>query len=165
MLSPSAKSNCVVSVYKDGKAVKSVNGVILANADAFAGYSFRIEDFGSYLILYQYTDGSGKVGDDRYAITVTDIELPEVALNDYDGKPVQVSVNTELSPLAYTVKDNITATDKINVTIVVYNGKGVAVCVTNDKFTLTKADKYTVYIYCSDEAGNTAYVSYELIAK
>ena len=165
VLSPSAKSNCVVSVYKDGKAVKSVNGVILANADAFAGYSFRIEDFGSYLILYQYTDGSGKVGDDRYAITVTDIELPEVTLNDYDGKPVQVSVNTELSPLAYTVKDNITATDKINVTIVVYNGKGVAVCVTNDKFTLTKADKYTVYIYCSDEAGNTAYVSYELIAK
>ena len=105
------------------------------------------------------------MGDDRYAITVTDIEIPTVTLNDYDGKPVQASINTELSPLAYTVEDNITASNKINVTVVVYNSRGVAVCVTNDKFTLTKADKYTVYIYCTDEAGNTAYVSYELIAK
>ena len=165
VLSPSVKSNCVVSVYKDGKAVRSTSGVVLANADAFAGYSFEIDGFGSYLVLYQYTDGSGKVGDDRYAITVTDIELPTLTLNDYDGNPVQVSIGAELSPLAYTVKDNITATNKINVTIIVYNVKGVAVCVTNDKFTLTKAGKYTVYIYCTDEAGNTAYVSYELIAK
>ena len=165
MLSPSVKSNCVVSVYKDGKAINSTSGVLLSKADAFAGYSFRIDDFGSYLVLYQYTDGSGKVGDDRYAITVTDVEIPSVTLDNYDGKPVKVKVNAEISPVAYTVKDNITASDKINVTVVVYNSKGVAVCVTNDKFTLTKADKYTVYIYCTDEAGNTAYVSYELIAK
>ena len=165
VLSPSPDLKCVVSVYKNGTPIKSIDGVILTNADAFAGYSFKIDGFGSYLVLYQYTDGSGKVGDDRFAITVTDIELPEITLNGYDGKPIQASINTELSPLAYTVKDNITATDKINVTIVVYNSKRVAVCVSNDKFTLTKAGKYTVYIYCSDEAGNTAYVSYELIAK
>ena len=165
VLSPSPDLKCVVSVYKNGTPVKSIDGVILTNADAFAGYSFKIDGFGSYLVLYQYTDGSGKVGDDRFAITVTDIELPEITLNDYDGKPIQASINTELSPLAYTVKDNITATDKINVTIVVYNSKRVAVCVSNDKFTLTKAGKYTVYIYCTDEAGNTAYVSYEVNAK
>lgn len=165
VLSPSAKSNCVVSVYKDGKPVTGTNGVLLSNADAFAGYSFRIDAFGSYLVLYRYTDGSGKVGDDRHAITVTDTEIPSVTLDNYDGKPVQASVNAEISPAAHTVKDNITASDKINVTIVVYNDKGVAVCVTDDKFTLTKAGKYTVYIYCTDEAGNTAYVSYELIAK
>lgn len=165
VLSPSVKSNCVVSVYKDGKAINSTSGVLLSKADAFAGYSFRIDDFGSYLVLYQYTDGSGKVGDDRYAITVTDVEIPSVTLDNYDGKPIKVKVDAEISPVAYTVKDNITASDKINVTVVVYNSKGVAVCVTNDKFTLTKADKYTVYIYCTDEAGNTAYVSYELIAK
>lgn len=165
VLSPSAKSNCLVSVYKDGKPVNSTNGILLVNADAFAEYSFKIEGFGSYLILYKYTDGSGKVGDDRYAITVTDIEIPTVTLDNYDGKPIKEKVNAEISPVAYTVKDNITASDKINVTVVVYNSKGVAVCVTNDKFTLTKADKYTVYIYCTDEAGNTAYVSYELIAK
>ena len=165
VLSPSPDLKCVVSVYKNGTPVKSIDGVILTNADAFAGYSFKIDGFGSYLVLYQYTDGSGKVGDDRFAITVTDIELPEITLNGYDGKPIQASINTELSPLAYAVKDNITATDQINVTIVVYNSKRVAVCVSNDKFTLTKAGKYTVYIYCTDEAGNTAYVSYEVNAK
>lgn len=165
VLSPSPLNKCTVSVYKDGASVTSVDGVLLKNADAFKGYSFKITDFGSYLILYTYTDGAGKTADDRFAITVTDVISPEITLDGYDGKPVSVSVNKEISPVAFTVKDNVTAKENIKVTIIVYNEKGVAVCASNDKFTLTAAGNYTVYVYCTDEAGNTAYASYQVTAK
>lgn len=165
VLSPSGVEKCVLSVYKDGKLVSDSNGEQLKNVDPRGGYSFVISEYGSYLILYRYTDGSGKSEDDRFEISVTDIVAPEITLNGYDGKAVSVGVNKEVSPISYSISDNVSARENIKTTVIVYNEKGVVVRVSNDKFTLTAAGKYTVCIYCSDEAGNTAFASYEVIAK
>lgn len=165
VLSPSPIGNCTVSVYKDGNLVTSTSGVLLGEANAFVGYSFEITDFGSYLIVYEYGDGAGRKQDDRFVITVTDVVAPEIALVGYNGKPVSVGVNKEIKPVSFSVKDNVTATENIKTTVIVYSEKGVAVTASNGNFVLTSAGNYTVYIYCSDEAGNTAYVSYRVIAK
>lgn len=165
VLSPSPAANCTVSVYKDGSPVTSEEGVVLKNADAFGGYAFKITGFGSYLVLYRFTDGVGKKAEDRYEITVTDVVPPEITLNGYNGKPVSVGVNKDVSPLSYNVSDNISAKENIKVTIIVYDERGVFVCASNDKFKVEKTGRYTVYVYCRDEVGNTAYASYEINAK
>ena len=165
VLSPSPAANCTVSVYKDGNPVTSEEGVVLKNADAFGGYTFKITGFGSYLVLYRFTDGVGKKAEDRYEITVTDVVPPEITLNGYNGKPVSVGVNKDVSPLSYNVSDNISAKENIKVTIIVYDERGVFVCASNDKFKVEKTGRYTVYVYCRDEVGNTAYASYEINAK
>lgn len=165
VLSPSVRSNCTISVYKDGVSLKSTSGVLLKDADAFAGYTFDISGFGSYLVIYYYTDGAGKVTDDRFEISAIDVVAPEVKLNGYDGNAVSIAVGEDVAPIAYTVSDNISSVSDINVTIVVYNKKGVAVCVGKESFKVTEKGSYTVYIYCTDEAGNTSYASYQVTAK
>lgn len=165
VLSPSAAENCVLSVYRNGSVVRATDGTELKEVYAFADYSFRISDFGTYLIVYKYTDGAGKSDDIRWTIKVTDNICPEITLERYDGKPVSVSVNKAVEPIAYTVSDNITAAENLDVFIVVYNENGARVCASRDTFTLTQAGVYTVYLYCTDEAGNTAYVTYLVKAK
>ena len=55
--------------------------------------------------------------------------------------------------------------------VIVYDEKGMLVTASridgnNDgSFTLKRAGLYTVYLYCMDEAGNVAYVTYTVSAK
>lgn len=165
VLSPSPNSNCKVSVYKDGVTLRSESGTELRDASAYGDHSFKISDFGTYLIVYRYTDGAGRSDDIRWTIRVNDNIAPRIEFTNYGGEAVSVSLNTPISPIAYTVSDNITPSDELDVFIAVYGEKGIRAASTRDTFTLKKAGVYTVYVYCSDAAGNTAYATYLVNAK
>lgn len=166
VFSPNIAAYCTVSVYKNGKAIKATNGETLKGLSEFdKNYAFEIEGYGSYLIVYEVVDGAGKKQDVRHTITITDNEAPTITLNDYKGSAINVTVGVETPMIAYTASDNYTSTEKLEIWLFVYNERGVCVSAEKDKFTLSKAGKYTVYVYCMDEAGNTAYVMYEVKAK
>ena len=166
VLSPSSRLNCVVSVYRDGVLVKSTDGKDLKEVYALDEHTFKIEGFGTYLIVYKYTDGEGRANDElRMTVSVIDTVAPTIELVGYNGKPAEAALNSVISPLPYNVSDNVSEKEAIDVFIVVFNEKNVRVCATNDTFTIKKAGTYTVYVCCYDEAGNSAYVTYTLIVK
>ena len=165
VLSPSSRLNCTVSVYKSGVSVKTVDGTELKNVYALEDYSFKIDGYGTYLIIYKYTDGAGKTCELRPTISVIDVVAPTIKLNDYNGRPVETTIGAVNTPLSYAISDNVSKENAMDVLIVVYNCKGVRVSAARDSFVISKEGKYTVYLYCFDEAGNTAYVSYSLIVK
>lgn len=166
VLSPSSMNNLTMSVYKDGNVMHATDGTELRNVVDFTKtYSILFDDYASYLIVYKYTDGKGRQLDVRLPITVSDNIRPEITLDDYDGKPVKAKVGVAISVLPYTLTDNMTQPENITVWCVVENEKGIMVTATQSTFTLTKAGKYKVHLYCYDEKGNSNFVSYELIAK
>jgi len=171
VLSPSSMSNLKMTVYKNNRVMKDVTGVSLENISDFTKeYSILIDDYGVYKVIYEYRDQYGNVAEQvysRFTISVTDVEPPVITLNDDASKPIQVAVNTEASVLNFSVKDNYTATNRLTVWVVVKDDLFNTVSAVRDAKTiyLSKAGEYTVYIYCKDGAGNTAYVAYKVIAK
>ena len=145
--------------------MKSLDGTLLKEVYALDDYSFKIDGFGTYLIIYKYTDGAGRTGEARPTISVIDVVAPAIKLNGYNGTAVEETGNKTIRPLSYSVSDNVSSEAAIDVLIIVYNEKGIRVCVTRDSFVISKAGKYTVYICCFDEAQNSAYVTYNLIVK
>ena len=166
VFSPNIAAYCTVSVYKNGKAIKATNGETLKGLSDFAqNYAFKIDGYGSYLIVYEFVDGAGKKQDVRCTVTVTDNEAPTLTLDNYNGSVVNVKVGEQTPVIAYTANDNYTKAEKLEIWLFVYNEKGVCVSAEKDVFTVSKAGKYTVCVYCIDEAGNTTYVTYDIKAK
>lgn len=166
VFSPNIAAYCTVSVYKNGKAIQAMNGETLKGLSNFdKNYAFKIDGYGSYLIVYEVVDGAGKKQDVRHTITVTDNEAPTITLNDYNGSAIDVTVGEETPMIAYTASDNYTSAEKLEVWLFVYNERGVCVSAEKGKLIVAKAGKYTVHVYCIDEAGNTACVTYEIKAK
>ena len=166
VLSPSSMNNLTMTVYKNGKVMSATDGTLLKDIIDFQKeYVIRYDEYASYLIVYKYIDGKGKQVDARMPITVADNIRPEIVLNNYNGTPATAKVGQNIKPLDYTVTDNMTKAEDIVVWCVVENEKGIMITATQDTFTLTKAGKYKVHLYCYDEKGNSNFVSYELIVK
>ena len=166
VFSPNTADNCTVSVYKNGKSIKSTSGVELKNVSDFdSNYEFEIDDYGSYLIVYEYKDGAGKKSDLRHTVRVTDAVAPTLEFKNYNGSIVNVNCNEIVPVLEYTISDNYTALEDLEVWAFVYNSNGVCVSAGKDAFTVKKAGTYTVWVYCVDEAGNSSELSYQIKAR
>lgn len=78
VLSPSSYEKLSLTVYKNGKPIKDVNGRELKGVTDFENeIKFVLEEFGKYSVMYNYTDGVGKESTPLYQIiTVVDVEAP-----------------------------------------------------------------------------------------
>lgn len=165
VFSPSTADNCTVSVYKNGRAIQSTDGTELKNINDFSKeHSFAIDGYGSYLIVYEYKDGAGKKDDLRHTITITDVVAPTIEFKNYNGSVINVGRNEITPVLEYTVSDNYTALEDLEIWVFVYDQKGVCVSAGKDSFIVKKAGKYTVWVYCVDQAGNSSELSYQIKA-
>ena len=166
VLSPSPEKNLLVSVYKNGQILTDVNGKRLENCSAAHDtYTFSLDAYGTYVILYSFVDGTGnervnKV-EIRDTINVLDETKPTITLN---ATSQNVKVGTPTSPVAYEVTDNETPADKITVWVVIYDARGILVIATQSQYTLKSAGTYTAYLYATDAAGNSTYVTYTINA-
>lgn len=166
VLSPVTEENCKVSVYKNGVIMSASDGTVLNKVSDFEKeYTIHFDEYGTYLVIYEVTDGAGNPTTLRQSINVADVIAPTITLDGYDGKTQTVSVGEGIAPLRYTVQDNVSSAEELEVWIVVYSEKGEYMGASQDSYTLKKAGTYKVYLYCSDAEGNTAYVSYNVQAK
>lgn len=170
VLSPSSMADLKMTVYKNNKVMKAVSGETLENITDFTKeYKILLDDYGVYKVIYEYKDQYGNVTEQtysRFTISVTDIEAPVITVNEDISKPISVGVNTEVPAVNYSVNDNYTAANRLTVWVVVKDGFNTVSAVRDAKtIYLSKAGNYTVYIYCKDGAGNTAYVSYKVTAR
>lgn len=172
VLSPSPFKNCTISVYREGKIFVGENGIKFEKLPADKSYEVKFTDYGIYLFVYEYSDGAGYPIDVRSNVQVIDDVAPSVKFKNAPAEAVKVKVGTPVTPLETIVSDNETAEADISVWAIVYDEDGRLIAYvekTEDlskyAFTLTAKGKYTVYIYCTDEAGNSARLAYEIEAE
>ena len=171
VLSPSSMADLKMTVYKNNRVMTDVKGVKLENITDFEKeYSILLDDYGVYKVIYEYADRYGNVAEQtysRFTIYVTDTEAPVITVTDDISKPITVEANAEVNVINYSVSDNYTAANRLTVWIVVRDDLFNTVSAEKDAKTiyLSKAGSYTVYVYCKDNAGNTSYVAYRVIAR
>lgn len=148
----------LVTVFTDATG-KSVNRLA-----ADISYDIKFTEFGCYTFTYSYTDGSGKTGNLQQLVYVYDLVAPTVRFKEEPKSVVGVSVGKEITPLEVIAEDNLTAADKLTVWTVVYDERGRLITATRGSFVLKESGRYTVYIHCKDESGNSSSVKYEVYA-
>ncbi len=151
------ETELTLSVYDpNGKIVRDVNGRKLENADPTKEYEIELESYGQYRVAYTATEINwwNRSKPFQYMITVYDGDAPEITLN---GNPkYTVKVGETWSLPQFTVKDNVTAADKIAVGKYVYTAEGKMIKLDGNSFRFGESGKYKFRIIAMDEQGNTA---------
>ena len=150
VLTPILAKNVSVSVYYKGNPVTAEDGTVMLNVSDFSKeYDIKITSYGDYLITYSFTDGkNGEPYTD--AVRVIDNVAPQITLNT---TMIEASVGQEIS-VGYTVSDNVTAANKMEVWYIVMDAEAKMHVTTNAPFTMNTAGVYRLQVWCIDGAGN-----------
>lgn len=152
--------------------VTSIDGTALDGSEnVHASYSFKVDQLGSYEVIYSYTDQAYVQGSLDYAFTATDNRIidvaddlpPTITLNGgYDGSTVVVAATgSEYKVQGYKVSDNISG---VTVKIYAISPSLVRTLVTNNKVTLTEAGLWSICYFATDESGNSTSITYRVMA-
>ncbi len=164
VISPSLNGKLTVAVYDpSNRYVLSEEGILLdGSATASATYTFTLKEYGKYRIQYRTIDQSGNEVTMPYLINVEDDEKPSIQI---ENEVITIKRLTVYEIKNYVVNDNITAQDKLSVTVIVMDKKQNSVISVGNEFEAKYSGEYTVYIYCTDEAGNSSYASFVLMVE
>ena len=160
MVDPELKS-FIMSVQNPDGSFAVVNGVELNGVDV-RRVEIELTEYGTYSFVYQATDFSNRKEKFVYVINVLDTVAPTVttqgtyAVTSETGKPIAVA--------NFVATDNVDSADKLTVRILVLDTDLNFTVVTN-RFTPTKAGKYTVYCYVTDTFGNVGLCYYTVEVK
>ena len=173
VLSPVVNSNCKLTIYYNNKIYTAADGTRYENVRGDVSYTLLLDKYGDYAFDYTFTDGRGNTSRIRpsHIVSVIDRIAPEISLKSEPNGPIDVRVGEKIKPRDYTASDNVTASKDLIVSVIVYDANGMLVTASriegnkDGSFTLKKAGLYTVYLYCMDEMGNVAYVTYTVNAK
>ncbi|MBQ9714508.1 MAG: hypothetical protein IJV83_04215 [Clostridia bacterium] len=163
VLSPALQSTLMVSVKApDGEYVKTNDGQFLdGTTSGGKAYTFTVTQYGHYRVVYTATDQKGNLVELPFVIIVEDETAPTIELTC--NKKVTVPYLTLYTIDDFVVSDNITAVEDLVVTLVVMDQRNNSVVSVGKEFEAKYAGEYTVYVYCVDEAGNSAYTTYTVV--
>ncbi len=141
-----------LSVYDTkGNTVKSVDGITLKDVDPSIAYKIKLEDYGQYEVKYKVGDSNAS-DEISYAVNVPDITAPVFVFEK--GFKTTAKVGDVYVIPAFTIKDNLTATEDIEVYKYVVNPDGRVIAITGDGFRFAKAGEYTFCLSAYDKAFN-----------
>ena len=160
VLSPSVAGNLKIKVVdSEGQVVTADDGTVLdGKADAAKEYTFTVTKYGNYRVTYTVSDQSMNSAFLPLLIVVADDVKPVVTITE---KHVTVPYLTAYTFDNFTVSDNVTPTEELKVTVVVYD-KSFSVISVGKTFDANYVGDYLVYVYCADTAGNSSYATFTL---
>lgn len=169
VLSPSSKKCAItVNITESGssevKHFEDITGKTVFNLPADVNYTIKFTKFGCYTFTYSFTDGSGKTGNLQQLVYVYDLIAPSIKFKNEPTSVIGVGVGKEITPLEVVVEDNVSSLEKLTFWTVVYDERGRFISATKCNFVLKEKGRYTVYIHCKDESGNSSSVKYEVYA-
>lgn len=169
VLTPTVAKNCTLTVYFGDDVYTAKDGTEFVKVHANKTYEITFDKYGEYIFVYSYTDGKGNSVTAPFAINVLDDVPPVITI---DGQTnITANVGETVKPLEYTISDNCSDKENMIVSVIVYNARGMLVTAsridgrTDGSYAFTKAGKYTVYLYCRDEAGNHAVATYTVTVR
>ncbi len=156
------KGNVKVTVQKDEKFIVATDGTTLNNVNAFKDYQFEITEFGSYRITFTATDGKNSTSE-FVIVSNFDNEAPTIKLLGDYKKGIKTKVG-EIINLEFEVNDNLTNAENISLCYMIREKSSNAiVSYAQNGFSVKIKGEYEIIIYASDESGNFAYESIDLI--
>lgn len=160
VLSPSLAGSLKIKVVdSEGQVVTADDGTVLdGNADATKEYAFTVTKYGNYRVTYTVNDQSMNSAFLPLLIVVSDDVKPVVTITE---DHITVPYLTAYTFDNFTVADNVTPTEELKVTVVVYD-KSFSVVSVGKTFEATYVGDYVVYVYCADAVGNSSYATFTL---
>lgn len=152
----SPETEIILNVYDpNGKIVRDINGRKLENADPTKEYEISLDSYGQYRVEYTATEINwwNRSKPFQYMITVYDGNAPEITFDETPKYTAKVGGTWSLPK--FTVKDNVTETDKIAVGKYVYTAEGKLIKLDGNSFRFGESGKYKFRIIATDEQGNT----------
>jgi len=141
----------VTAYDPNGKIMKSVDGIAIENADPSVAYKIKLEYYGQYDIKYKVSD-SNATDEISYVVNVPDTTAPEFVFKK--GFKTTAKVGDTYFIPKFTVKDNLTAEEDIEVYKYVVNPDGRMIALKGDGFRFAKAGEYVFYLTAYDKAFN-----------
>jgi len=148
-----------------GNFAVATDGTILdGKCDASKDYEIIANEYGVYTVVFSAKDGSGLVKNLKYGFSVVDMNSPEISI---DSSSVSANLGDLVKIKNYSVSDDITDSENINVFIAVLNPDlSFETVDLNDKsFKANKVGQYVVYICCFDGANNISIGNYTVNVK
>ena len=148
-----------------GKVAKDINGVELKNIVPNKVYTLGLDEYGQYLVKYTAVDTSNVRPNDAsytYAIFVVDGIAPMIKLSGNVKSTVKVG-DIMVIP-KFTVSDNISTADELEVSCYVATNTGVWIKLADGErgVKATAPGTWKLAIYAMDKAGNLSFVTYEI---
>lgn len=153
------ETTCSVTVYApNGSIATDVNGLSLKDVATDKEYYIKLNEYGSYRITYTATDvdwvneESGLLIDEVY---VPDTSAPVITITS--GGVTEVTVGSVIAIPTFTVKDNVTPSENISVSVFVITSAGRVIPLGEcDSFKAEYTGTYKFVIYAVDAEGNVA---------
>lgn len=148
-----------------GSFVTDLSGATLDGSEkggnkAELAHSFRLEQYGNYVVYYYAADASGNEAEYSYVISVVDDVAPEIVLS---GRKTKAKLGDTVEIAQYKISDN--RTENMEATIFLTLPDGRVSVFKGDAFYANRKGKFTVSYYVTDEDGNTTIVSYDIIVE
>ena len=153
VLSTIVDKDVSIKVLKDGKPISSLDGILLnGKSDAMRDYQIKLESYGQYTVDIVAKDGAGKSTPRKFFVAVVDVTAPTIDLET--SQIVSIKKGETLS-LKYSVSDDISSEEQINVTVFMRDVKANCFYTPNtNKIRFNNAGEFEVYIYAKDARGN-----------
>ena len=134
-----------------------MNGVKLENVATDSRYAIKLSNYGQYRIVYRSFEidwVGNEAGEFFDSVYVPDEDAPIIEF--VDGGVNDAIVGEVIVMPKFTVKDNVSASDKITVKKFVVNPNGRIIALNDDSDSVTTKTKGTYkFIVCAiDEEGN-----------
>ena len=163
VLAPTVEFTLTVT-SPDGSVAKDTSGVVLDKVDPSVGYYLLCDSYGEYKISYNAKEGGVAYPNEEvsfYTVTVIDEIAPVATIKSV---PTKVKVGATVYVPSYTVKDDITPSDKIIVEIGYRDPYGRFRSLKEKGFVCSVAGKYELRFFIMDEAGNSVMYNYTIEA-
>ncbi len=147
---------------KDGKAVKTTNGIELKDAVADKEYEIKLDKIGVYTVTYSAEDAAGRKVSVSKNIEIIDDVLPTLELKGKYSESVSAGKTVKVKK--YKISDNGN-TDNVKVTVYYGSPNGILEKVKDGKIETKEKGLYTVYYFMTDENGNRNVATFTFEAK
>ena len=143
----------------DGSIVTSEDGTVLDGISPNGMYSFRLAEYGRYVVTLTAKDSSGRSRNMSFIYTVIDEVPPEI---DFSAKQTEAKAGKTVKVSAATAKDNIDGAVEVFTFAVAPDG---CVFTVGDSFVADLRGEYQVIYMAFDSQGNTATEMYTVTVR
>jgi len=166
VLTPILTGDFTMSVEGPSGYVISSDDVLLdGDCPNNRSYEITLEEYGIYTVTYSVKDQNGVENSLSYRINVVDEVPPTITFKGVPNGIQVIKVGKKYTIADYQASDLFSPANKLKVTLFVYDEHFGRVSTGSKTFVPNKAGIYTIYAYCTDEAGNSSYCSYKVKAE
>ncbi len=156
VLSPVNTTKTTITVKGTSGYYKDVNGNVLNKFVITEDIQVEFNSIEKVNITYNAEDAAGKQLNKKYTLDIVDTTAPTIALQEgFDKYTIKsVSLGETVKVATYTVSDDVTSMDKLEVKISIFTPYNEMYVLEGDTFVAERRGSYRIVYSCVDGGGN-----------